>query len=39
MFLGGGTSATGNRSLAANSVATVLKVSTDIWFITGAGVT
>lgn len=33
-----GTTNTGNRTVAVNGVATLLKVGTDRWFITGAGV-
>ena len=33
------TTDTGTRTLAANGLATVLKVGTNTWFITGAGLT
>lgn len=34
-----GTTNTGNRTLGVNGLATLLKVGTDTWFITGAGLT
>lgn len=34
-----GTANTGNRTLGVNGLATVLKVGTDTWFISGAGLT
>ena len=34
-----GTTNTGNRTLAVNGLATLLKVATDTWFISGAGLT
>lgn len=34
-----GTANTGNRTLATKGVATLLKVGTDTWFISGAGIT
>lgn len=34
-----GTTDTGTRTLAANGIATVLKVATNTWFISGAGLT
>jgi hypothetical protein len=34
-----GTANTGNRTLATKGVATILKVATDTWFISGAGIT
>ena len=34
-----GTANTGNRTLGTKGVATLLKVATDTWFITGAGIT
>lgn len=33
-----GTSDTGDRTLAVNGLATVLKVGTNVWFVTGAGI-
>lgn len=33
-----GTGATGNRTLAVGAVATLLKVDTDVWYVSGAGV-
>lgn len=33
-----GSSNTGNRTIAVRSVATLLKVGTDVWFISGAGI-
>jgi hypothetical protein len=35
----GGTALTGNRTLAINSVATCIKLQTDTWVVSGAGVT
>jgi hypothetical protein len=34
-----GSGATGNRTLAAKGMATLVKVETDTWFITGSGIT
>jgi hypothetical protein len=33
-----GSSNTGNRTIAVRGVATLLKVGTDTWFISGAGI-
>jgi hypothetical protein len=35
----GGTALTGNRTLAINSVAKLLKLQTNVWVVWGAGVT
>jgi hypothetical protein len=39
ILAGTGAATTGNRTLAIGSVATIIKVGTDRWFISGAGVT
>jgi hypothetical protein len=39
MVLSGGSSSTGNRTLAVNSTATALKTSATVWVISGSGLT